>query len=479
MTNHFKHLFLILFLLISSISHAQTSINSQIGKERLLGKHFFMIQWLSDAPIGEAEVTEKNDTFYISGKQSGVPSDLGRKDDFVSIDGIITNVKAREFTFKGKIIVKSYGDNNGQSCVRNGTMTFFASGTRKYWRLQEMQSPCDSATDYVDLYFKIDKYPLTIETQPADAKIRILNIAPEYVSGMLLAQGKYHIEVTKDGYQPKKEWVNLSKQTQNFNIKIDAYAAKANLTVRSNLNGDTVLVDGQNYGASKVTQALPLGEHKVTVQKYGFTSYQTTIDLQKNTTIKAKLSPLALNFTQFPANWNDYIDRADARTLRETIDKRYTIFDKVFTDTELQNSNFGTPEFIQLKSLINSNNLSLEDIDLSGDWKCRTFEFLDSTTQPADVFFYAYYKCRFSMTDKGPIFEKLSGSYRVKGYLYANAHDELILLGSAEANNNPQTTYSGIKGESHVDKDQVGSIRRKGDNILIMQTPNEIYELVR
>jgi hypothetical protein len=33
-------------------------------------------------------------------------------------------------------------------------MVFKITEKRKYWRLQEMQSPCDTATDYVDIFMR-------------------------------------------------------------------------------------------------------------------------------------------------------------------------------------------------------------------------------------------------------------------------------------------------------------------------------------
>jgi hypothetical protein len=44
--------------------------------------------------------------------------------------------------------------NNGEPCERTGEMTFAITGKRKYWRMQEMKSPCDVTTDYVDIYFR-------------------------------------------------------------------------------------------------------------------------------------------------------------------------------------------------------------------------------------------------------------------------------------------------------------------------------------
>lgn len=44
--------------------------------------------------------------------------------------------------------------NEGRPCEREGVMTFEMTGSRKYWRLQQMQSPCDETTDYVDIFLR-------------------------------------------------------------------------------------------------------------------------------------------------------------------------------------------------------------------------------------------------------------------------------------------------------------------------------------
>ncbi len=46
---------------------------------------------------------------------------------------------------------------------------------------------------------------------PKDAKIRIMNIKPKYRDNILLKKGKYLIEVSKDGYETYKKWINLQK----------------------------------------------------------------------------------------------------------------------------------------------------------------------------------------------------------------------------------------------------------------------------
>ena len=49
-----------------------------------------------------------------------------------------------------------------------------------------------------------------VETTPEDALVRILNISPAFFQGMELDPGRYHVEVSADGYETEKRWVSLS-----------------------------------------------------------------------------------------------------------------------------------------------------------------------------------------------------------------------------------------------------------------------------
>jgi uncharacterized membrane protein YhaH (DUF805 family) len=62
-------------------------------------------------------------------------------------------------------------------------------------------------------------YSLTINTVPSNATVRILNIKPKYYDGIKLKKGKYHIAVTKDGYQPLKRWISL-EQDGSFDVNM-------------------------------------------------------------------------------------------------------------------------------------------------------------------------------------------------------------------------------------------------------------------
>ena len=56
------------------------------------------------------------------------------------------------------------------------------------------------------------KSKLFLDVEPKNATIRILNIKPKFQQGMALEPGRYHVEVSKDGYETKKTWVSLEKK---------------------------------------------------------------------------------------------------------------------------------------------------------------------------------------------------------------------------------------------------------------------------
>ena len=68
------------------------------------------------------------------------------------------------------------------------------------------------------------------------------------------------------------------------------------LTVRSDQYDDEVFIDGVSYGSTKLSVMLSAGHHDISVTKPGYTDYQESIRLSKNTLIKAELVKAALNF---------------------------------------------------------------------------------------------------------------------------------------------------------------------------------------
>lgn len=143
--------FVVLALLMVTCVHAQekTDVNNAAAARMLSGRHKLSLQWISWDYFGTATVKNTRGAYSIKGGQKGRDNT-----DFASIDGVITRIDAKEFTFEGRIVSQISHINGGKPCEREGEFTFKITGKRRYWRLMQMDNPCDPVTDYVDIYFR-------------------------------------------------------------------------------------------------------------------------------------------------------------------------------------------------------------------------------------------------------------------------------------------------------------------------------------
>ena len=133
----------------AGFAQQKTVVRSAKAKQMLLGRHKISLQWISWDYFGTATITDRKGTLYLKGRQDG-----RRSKDFVSVDGVITSVDEKEFVFNGKIVTQISHIFGGKPCARDGEMIFRITGKRKYWRMQQIDNPCDEAADYVDIYFR-------------------------------------------------------------------------------------------------------------------------------------------------------------------------------------------------------------------------------------------------------------------------------------------------------------------------------------
>ena len=144
-------IFTVVFFAGSILAQEKTDVNDAMAARMLLGRHKLSLQWVSWDYFGVATVTNRRGAYSIKGEQKGRG---GRSSDFVKLDGVITSIGAKEFTFRGEIVTQVSHINGGKPCTRDGEFIFKITGKRRYWRLQQMDNPCDPVTDYVDVYFR-------------------------------------------------------------------------------------------------------------------------------------------------------------------------------------------------------------------------------------------------------------------------------------------------------------------------------------
>lgn len=63
--------------------------------------------------------------------------------------------------------------------------------------------------------------PLLITTEPADARVRILNIRPRYMPNIQLEKGRYHIEVSAENYHSQRFWLTVDDQPVSKAVKLE------------------------------------------------------------------------------------------------------------------------------------------------------------------------------------------------------------------------------------------------------------------
>lgn len=62
---------------------------------------------------------------------------------------------------------------------------------------------------------------LSVQVEPADARVRILNIGPKYSPGMRLEPGRYHIEASRDGFRMERRWIDHGKEDQRIIVRLE------------------------------------------------------------------------------------------------------------------------------------------------------------------------------------------------------------------------------------------------------------------
>jgi hypothetical protein len=109
------------------------------------GDHWLTLHWIDGQGI--CRVASEDGKLVVHGQHKG------KDGDFVELDGVVDSATETTFTLTGKIVTRVSHIFGGKACPREGTFTFRATGSRRYWRLKEKDNPCDVAADYVDIYF--------------------------------------------------------------------------------------------------------------------------------------------------------------------------------------------------------------------------------------------------------------------------------------------------------------------------------------
>ncbi|MBC7475922.1 MAG: hypothetical protein H7263_16690, partial [Candidatus Sericytochromatia bacterium] len=136
---------------INNISNSliKTLVKDKATKKSLIGIQNCSLQWISWSKFGELKISELDGTVFVAGKQEDT-----HNQNYLTINGRFTEIDTKELKFTGTIITRVSDNNSGQPCKREGEMSFKKSAGRNFWRLSQMQNPCDDLVDYVDISIK-------------------------------------------------------------------------------------------------------------------------------------------------------------------------------------------------------------------------------------------------------------------------------------------------------------------------------------
>jgi len=70
------------------------------------------------------------------------------------------------------------------------------------------------------------RYSLTVNTEPPNSRVRIMNIRPKYRDGICLKAGWYDIKVTHPDYHENKQWIEVNRNT-SIDVVLTGYSPGA------------------------------------------------------------------------------------------------------------------------------------------------------------------------------------------------------------------------------------------------------------
>ncbi|MCL6417549.1 SUMF1/EgtB/PvdO family nonheme iron enzyme [Aestuariirhabdus sp. Z084] len=143
----------------------------------------------------------------------------------------------------------------------------------------------DGKNQTISIKLQPETYRFSINATPADSKIRILNIKPRYRDNIALEPGRYMVEVSKKGFQPFKDWVELGRRDKSIDITLRP-VPKAGFVFRNHLkdgsSGPSMVIippgsfmmgskaseDEQPRHRVKIAKAFAISRHEIVFAQY-------------------------------------------------------------------------------------------------------------------------------------------------------------------------------------------------------------------
>lgn len=128
-------------------------------------------------------------------------------------------------------------------------------------------------------------YGLHVDTEPNDARVRILNIPDRYTPGIQLPVGRYHIEVSKTGYDIFRAWIEISSQDVNMDISLNKIITpgtelSSELTARIRSQGpEMISIAAGSFLMGNKDDAITMPVHNVLIpNSFAISKYEITFE---------------------------------------------------------------------------------------------------------------------------------------------------------------------------------------------------------
>lgn len=116
--------------------------------------------------------------------------------------------------------------------------------------------------------------PFTVETVPADARVRVLDLDQTYQAGMELPPGEYQVEVSAEGFKTRHEQMKHDGAGSLHRVVLERVAAEFRVVTVPSVARVRILDRGITYRSG---MELPPGEYRVEVSALGYKTKVETI----------------------------------------------------------------------------------------------------------------------------------------------------------------------------------------------------------
>lgn len=122
---------------------------------------------------------------------------------------------------------------------------------------------------------------LILKTNVENYQLYMNGTSVNYSEPLVLTQGEYSLKITKDGYLPWEQKVNLIEPSMEITANLTEEIKKGNLVISTEPTAAYVYVDNQYIGVSPIMINLEYGEHRFLVKMDGYQDISSPVTIDK------------------------------------------------------------------------------------------------------------------------------------------------------------------------------------------------------